>query len=82
MIKADDIGVYSSGNSADLTFELAHIISAVRETFEREYGEEFTGLIISLCGELAYTNDNDVEKVMKRYSEEVKKIAIQDNTLL
>ena len=61
MIKADDIGVYISGNSADLTFELAHIISAVRETFEREYGEE---------------------KVMKRYSEEVKKIAIQDNTLL
>lgn len=76
MIKADNLGVHISGNSADLTFELANIITAVRETFEAEYGKEFTGLIISLCGELAYTDDDDVEKVMKRYSEEVKKIAV------
>ena len=76
MIKADNSGVHISGSSSELTFELANIISAIRETFECEYGKEFTGLIISLCGELAYADDDDVEKVMKRYSEEVKKIAV------
>ena len=70
-------------NPFDSVMELSAVIETIREQIiEDTDDEELAGMMITVAGELAYAKDDDErEKILLRFSDELEKKAKDDGLL-
>ena len=62
------------GDIFDLIEEITSIIHSAKEDFTERYPKEVVDKIITLCGEMAYADEDDIEGILKDFEKTLERI--------